>query len=71
MAKADGSRIIQRWPEEAREAARLVIERYGEPDEATESLLTWHKPGPWKRIHASKVFHRTMSRRHTQIPSSP
>jgi hypothetical protein len=57
MAKADGSGIIQAWPEEAREAARLVIEHYGEPDEATASLLTWHKPGPWKRIHASKRFH--------------
>jgi len=58
MAKADGSRVVQGWPAEAREAAQLVIERYGEPDEATEGLLTWHKPGPWKRIHASKVFHR-------------
>ena len=49
---------IESWPEESREAARLVIDQYGEADEINESQLTWHKPGPWKRIIASKVFHR-------------
>lgn len=45
------------WPEESREAAQLVVDRYGEPDEATETHLVWHRPGPWKRIVASKAFH--------------
>src|SRR5690606_2554986 len=45
------------WPEQAREAAQLVIDQYGEPDEVTESQLTWHSPGPWKRIVATKAFH--------------
>jgi hypothetical protein len=49
-----GSEIIKRWPEEAREPAQLVIDKYGEPDEATDSLLTWHQAGPWKRVVASK-----------------
>jgi hypothetical protein len=48
--------IIQRWPEASREAAGLVIEQYGEPDEATESQLTWFGRGPWKRIVATKVY---------------
>jgi len=57
MADApQGSEIIKGWPEESREAAQLVIDSYGEPQEATESLLTWHKVGPWKRVLASKVF---------------
>ena len=51
-------RIIQDWPEESKEAAQLVIDQYGEPDEATESQLTWDHPGPWKRIVATKAFYR-------------
>lgn len=53
-----GSQIADGWPEESREAAKLVIESYGEPDEATEHQLVWHDCGPWKRIVASKEFHR-------------
>ena len=52
------SQRIEDWPEESREAARLVINKYGEPDEATESELIWHQPGPWKRIVATKTFYR-------------
>lgn len=54
--KQSGSKIIENWPEQSREAAKLVIEKYGEPHEATESFLTWHAVGPWKRVVASKVF---------------
>jgi hypothetical protein len=49
-----GSEIIQGWPEDSREPAQLVIDKYGEPDEATESQLLWHDVGPWKRIVATK-----------------
>ena len=49
---------IAHWPEESREAARLVIDRYGEPDEATPTQLVWHARGEWKRIVATKAFHR-------------
>jgi hypothetical protein len=51
-----GSDIIRHWPTESQEAARLVVRKYGEPDEATESQLIWHKRGEWKRIVASKAF---------------
>jgi hypothetical protein len=53
-----GSQHIRQWPSESREAAQLVIDQYGEPDEATDTQLVWHKPGPWKRIVASKTFFR-------------
>ena len=56
MEARQGSQIIKDWPEESQEAAQLVIDTYGEPHEATESLLTWHQVGPWKRVLASKVF---------------
>jgi hypothetical protein len=44
-----GSDIIKGWPEESQEAAQLVIDTYGEPQEA-------HDVGPWKRVLASRVF---------------
>lgn len=52
-----GSTIIKAWPDESREAAQLVIDTYGEPHEATESLLTWHGVGQWKRVVASRTFY--------------
>jgi hypothetical protein len=53
-----GSAIIEHWPDESREAAQLVIDKYGEPHEATESLLIWNEVGPWKRMLASRTFHQ-------------
>ena len=34
--------ILKNWPQDSQEAAQLVIDKYGEPDEATESMLIWH-----------------------------
>lgn len=66
MANHTGSEQIAAWPEEAREAAQLVIQQYGEPDEVTESLLIWHHAGPWKRIVASRdVFEHRFPTPHT------
>ena len=55
---ATGSEIVKGWPDEAREAAELVLKKYGEPHEATESFLVWHRVGPWKRLIASRTFYR-------------
>ncbi len=52
------SNVTRTWPDESKEAAQLVVDKYGEPDEATPSALTWHGPGPWKRIVASREFYR-------------
>jgi hypothetical protein len=57
MVDHRSSEIIKEWPEESREAARLVIEKYGESQEATESLLIWHDAGPWKRVEASRAYY--------------
>lgn len=57
MSQTSGREIIRDWPEESREAARLVLDKYGEPNEASGSYLTWYRPGPWKRIVASKTFY--------------
>ena len=50
------SDIIRGWPKESREAAQLVLDKYGEPDEATDSQLVWRRCGEWKRIVATKAF---------------
>ncbi|WP_341358333.1 hypothetical protein V5H98_11085 [Georgenia sp. M64] len=56
MAQRPAAEITSDWPEESREAAQLVVDKYGEPQEATDSYLIWHAPGPWKRMVASKDF---------------
>jgi hypothetical protein len=48
--------ILATWPGESREAADAVVKQYGEPHESTESALTWHKVGRWKRVVAQKAF---------------
>ena len=54
----DPKAALKDWPDASREAAQLVIDTYGDPDEVTPSLLTWHKPGPWKRVIASRTFYQ-------------
>lgn len=48
---------IESWPEQSREAAKLVIDKYGEPNEITQDRLVWHQTGPWKRIVATAVYY--------------
>jgi hypothetical protein len=50
--------VIDSWPEDSREAAKLVIDARGEPQEVTDSLLIWRDAKPWKRLIASKAFYR-------------
>ena len=49
--------LLRQWPQESQEATQLVIDKYGQPQEATDTALIWHGPGPWKRIVASKAFY--------------
>jgi hypothetical protein len=53
----DAEQIIKSWPDESREAAQLVIDARGVPDEATASMLIWHHAAPWKRLVATRDFH--------------
>jgi hypothetical protein len=48
--------ILETWPEPAREAARLVVDAYGDPAEATSSELIWHDVGDWKRVVAQRAW---------------
>jgi hypothetical protein len=57
MAKVPASEILRTWPKESREAAELVLKAHGEPDEATDTQLLWHRRAPWKRIVVTKTFY--------------
>jgi hypothetical protein len=49
--------ILESWPTESREAAQLVVDKYGEPTEATPTQLVWQDVGAWKRLVATKEYY--------------
>lgn len=46
--------ILSDWPGYSRKTAETLLEKYGQPDEATSRRLVWHDNGPWKRT----ILHR-------------
>ncbi|WP_411374163.1 hypothetical protein ACLH0K_14015 [Arthrobacter sp. MPF02] len=57
MTEASAGAILDGWPDESREAAQFVLDKYGEPDEATPSSLVWFNAGEWKRVVATREFY--------------
>lgn len=56
-AVLDARVVMEDWPKESREAAQLVIDRYGDPDEVTPTQLRWtSNAGEWKRVIAQREF---------------
>jgi hypothetical protein len=51
--------IISSWPEKPKEVANVTIDNYGNPDEATATMLVWHNNGPWKKtiLYKEEVPH--------------
>jgi hypothetical protein len=45
--------ITNSWPLEMRDAAFDMIDRYGQPNEITDAVISWHDELPWKSV---KVF---------------
>ncbi|MGQ0650762.1 MAG: hypothetical protein ACT4P4_00620 [Betaproteobacteria bacterium] len=48
------SRLIESWPKTAKHTAAKMIAKYGAPNEATATQLTWFNNGPWKRTVVQK-----------------
>jgi hypothetical protein len=46
--------IIDEWPNRSRRVVDVLVNKYGLPHEATDSLLIWHYNGVWKRT----ILHR-------------
>ena len=57
MQSRKAADIIESWPSESREAAQLVIDERGEPDESTLEMLVWRDASPFKRIIATRAFY--------------
>lgn len=61
-----GSESIADWPRESSEAAKLVIDKHGEPDEATSAVLAGYNiiraPGVRCRTPCSRGLARSASR---------
>jgi hypothetical protein len=57
--------IIQGWPKRARSMARVVIEKYGQPDRLSEEALVWYNNGPWQNT----VVYRKARPRSLLIPN--
>lgn len=51
--------MVESWPEASRLAAADMMQKYGPPQEATASMLSWENNGPWKwtRIFREPVQH--------------
>jgi len=45
---------IEDWPEAQKNIANQMIEKYGPPNEATNTKLFWYRNGPWKRTELSR-----------------
>jgi hypothetical protein len=61
-------RALRDWPEKPREAAEMMIGKYGPPHEVTPTRLAWFGNGPWKRtvVNREEIPHN-FPRPHTDI----
>jgi hypothetical protein len=52
--------IVKTWPKVSRQTAIVMINKYGLPNEASETRMIWHNNGPWRRsvIYAEEIEHR-------------
>lgn len=51
--------IIMRWPPRSRNAAGLLLEKYGTPDQFDRNTLVWFNNGEWKKtIVRRNISHR-------------
>jgi hypothetical protein len=40
---------VENWPARPKEAATTLMNKYGQPDEMTASMIVWRDKGPWKK----------------------
>ena len=58
--------VLASWPETPREVATTIMDKYGQPDGVTESMLIWHDTGPWKRT----IVYRDVVQHNFPVPHS-
>jgi hypothetical protein len=54
------NKTISGWEEVSKKAANSMIDKYGLPNEGTESMLIWRDTSPWKRtiVYRDPVEHK-------------
>ncbi len=59
MSDAEMSTMLASWPEASRMAAMSMMDKYGPPNHANATMLTWLDNGPWKwtRVFSKEVQH--------------
>lgn len=59
LAESGNSAMIDNWPATPKKVAKMMIDKYGQPNEATASMLLWNNNGPWKRtiVYREEVKH--------------
>lgn len=57
--EASVERLLNTWPVTPRQAAKVMVEKYGQPHEATPTMLVWHNNGPWKHtiVYREEIVH--------------
>jgi hypothetical protein len=67
-APDDVTELVRGWPATPRDVANQMIARYGNPHEATTTMLVWHNNGPWKRtvLYRDEVPH-DFPKSHTDV----
>jgi hypothetical protein len=65
---SDAHGILSTWPAKPQEVGRQMIEKYGQPDEITASMMVWNGKGPWKRtiLYRDEVPH-SFPMKHTDL----
>lgn len=67
-APGDAQSMLSSWPAKPQEVGRQMIEKYGQPDEVTASMMVWNGKGPWKRtiLYREEVPH-SFPMKHTDL----
>jgi hypothetical protein len=58
IAAVDARDGVKSWPEMTKKAALALIDKYGQPDEASDKCVAWNDKVPWARV----VVNRDMVR---------
>jgi hypothetical protein len=54
VSNGETKQILSAWSGKPKEVADEMIKKYGNPNEATPSMLIWYNNGPWKKSILSK-----------------
>ena len=68
QARSDAQSVLSAWPAKPQEVGREMIQKYGQPDEVTASMMIWNGKGPWKRtiLYREEVPH-SFPMKHTDL----